>query len=47
MIERPIIKNNKIKCENCFGWVTIANKQEGNWLCNDCSKKFPGREYGK
>ena len=40
------IKINRISCELCDNWVTIAHKQDGEgagsiWVCNDCDKKFP------
>lgn len=45
-IERPRIANNRISCDICDNWVTIANKQDGEgigyiWVCNDCDKKYP------
>ena len=40
------IENNRISCEICDEWVTMANRQDGEgagsrWVCDDCDKKFP------
>ena len=40
------IMNNKISCEICDEWVTMANRQDGEgagsiWVCNECDIKYP------
>ena len=34
-------KKNRISCELCDEWVTVAFKQDGIWVCKKCNKKFP------
>ena len=40
------IENNRISCEICDEWVTMANRQDGEgagsiWVCDDCDIKYP------
>ena len=44
--ESPRIANDKMSCDICDNWVTMAHRQDGEgagsiWVCNDCDTKFP------